>query len=508
MPAVPRNDETITIKRGDLFFLSESGGNVPLERGHSLGLFYHDCRFLNGYMLTIGGRKPQLQASGVENGYSATLDGQMMPKQSLEIHWSRVISSEQLALIDVMALQNLTNESMRFPLALNFQCEFEDLFALRGMAQAKRGRLHSPVWENGAIQFLYEGADQIDRELTVNFSPTPSNPQHNGAQYEIELAPKECQQLRISLLVSESSKRMATRPRSHSETCSLSNARTRISGDSESFNHVMHRSLGDLDMLRCGSGSNSYFAAGVPWYVALFGRDSIITALQMLAYDVQIAEHTIRLLAQHQGREVNEVRDEEPGKILHELRVGEMANLNEIPHTPYYGTIDATPLWLVLIGRHAAWTGDLRLFKGLRAQIEAALNWIDQYGDFDRDGYVEYRCKSEKGLSNQGWKDSGDGIVNADGSLGTPPIALVEVQGYVFEAKIEMARLYRRAGDENRATSLEQEAQRLRERFNRDFWIADGYYALALQNRKQPAAVLSSNAGHALWSGIARSRSS
>ena len=284
---------------------------MPLERGHALGLFYHDCRFLNGYTLTIGGRKPELQASSTENGHSATLrlfnpdlqlDGQMLPKHSLEIHWSRVISSEQLALMDVIALQSLTNESMRFSLALNFQSEFEDLFALRGMAQAKRGLLHSPVWENGALHFLYEGADQIDRELTVNFSPSPSDPQHNGAQYEIELAAKECQQLRISLLVSESSKRMATRPRSDTQSSSLSNEKTRIRSDSESFNRVMDRSLGDLDMLRCGSGSDSYFAAGVPWYVALFGRDSIITALQMLAYDAQIAEHTIRLLAQSSGK--------------------------------------------------------------------------------------------------------------------------------------------------------------------------------------------------------------
>ena len=279
--------------------------------------------------------------------------------------------------------------------------------------------------------------------------------------------------------------------------------KTQVRSDNEFFNRVMDRSLGDLDMLRSGAGSDSYFAAGVPWYVALFGRDSIITALQMLAYDAPIAEQTIRLLARNQGTRVDDWRDEEPGKILHELRVGEMANLNEIPHTPYYGTIDATPLWLVLVGRHAAWTGDLRVFNELRSHIDAALDWIDRYGDFDRDGYVEYQCKSERGLVNQGWKDSGDGIVNADGSLGAPPLALVEVQGYVFEAKSEMAKLYRRAGDENRATILEEEARRLRERFNRDFWITEGYYALALQKDKQRAAVLSSNAGHALWSGIA-----
>jgi glycogen debranching enzyme len=201
---------------------------------------------------------------------------------------------------------------------------------------------------------------------------------------------------------------------------------------------------------------------------------------------------------------VNQWREEEPGKILHELRVGEMANLNEIPHTPYYGTIDATPLWLVLLGKHASWTGDIGLFKQLQPQVEAALSWIEQYGDKDGDGYVEYECHTEKGLVNQGWKDSGDAIVNPDGSLATPPIALIEVQGYVYEAKREVASLYRRVGNHNRADELERQAQELRARVNRDFWVSDGYYALALQGPdNRQAAVLSSNAGHALWSGIA-----
>jgi glycogen debranching enzyme len=223
----------------------------------------------------------------------------------------------------------------------------------------------------------------------------------------------------------------------------------------------------------------------------------------MLPYDPRIAEQTIRLLADHQGKEIDPWREEEPGKILHELRVGEMARLREVPHTPYYGTIDATPLWLILVAEHAAWTGELRVFNELRWNVEAALNWIERYGDVDGDGYLEYECKIEKGLANQGWKDSDDGIVNADGSLAVPPIALAEVQGYVYRAKIAIAALYRRAGEAKRADQLEAQAAQLRERFNRDFWMDDGYYALALQQDKRPAAVLSSNAGQVLWSGIA-----
>ena len=256
-------------------------------------------------------------------------------------------------------------------------------------------------------------------------------------------------------------------------------------------------------MLRSHLGTAYYYAAGVPWYATLFGRDSIITALQMLAYDANIAEQTIRLLANYQGTQTNEWRDEEPGKIFHELRVGEMAHLNEIPHTPYYGSVDATPLWLILVGRHAAWTGDLRVFNELRPNIEAALRWIDQFGDFDGDGYVEYQSTSEGGLINQGWKDSNGAIVNRDGSLAEPPIALVEVQSYVYRAKTEIAALFRMAGDQERAAALEKQAQSLRSGFNRDFWSDEGYYVLALGKGKRRAEVLSSNAGHALWCGIA-----
>jgi glycogen debranching enzyme len=179
-----------------------------------------------------------------------------------------------------------------------------------------------------------------------------------------------------------------------------------------------------------------------------------------------------------------------------------MARLGEVPHTPYYGTIDATPLFLILIGEHARWRGSLALFNELKGNVEAALDWIARYGDLDGDGYVEYLCKTEKGLGNQGWKDSGDAVVNTDGSLAVPPIALVEVQAYVYQAKRRIAELFRRSGDEERARRLDREADDLRQKFNRDFWVEAGWYALALQKDKRPVEVLSSNAGHALWAGV------
>ncbi|HXG40520.1 MAG TPA: hypothetical protein VNJ28_06220 [Candidatus Limnocylindrales bacterium] len=230
----------------------------------------------------------------------------------------------------------------------------------------------------------------------------------------------------------------------------------------------------------------------------------MITALEVLAYDPSVAAGTLRLLAARQGRRFDEWLDEQPGKILHELRIGEYARLGEIPQQPYYGTVDATPLFLILLGRHAAWTADLSVFDELRDEVELALEWIDAYGDSDGDGYVDYRSRSRHGLVNQGWKDSGTAIVNADGSLAEPPIALVEVQGYVYQARLAIAELFRRRGEAGRAAELEGAAADLRARFERDFWRPSlGTYALALQAGGRPADVVASNAGHALWAGIA-----
>jgi glycogen debranching enzyme len=514
--------EALVIKNGNLFFLSEPDGTVPLTPGHGFGLYYHDCRFLKGYALKISGRKPEVLVRNADRGYMATLGlsnpdlddkGRSLPKHSVEIRWERVASAEDLALVDTLLLQNLTSDHISFSLEFQFQAAFEDIFAIRGLFQGKHGTRHPPVWENSALCFRYDGADEIEREIAIHFSPRPNQRLPHIANYRVELAPRDSRQLRVSLNVSASERQK--RPVRRSVEIKSKESRewkqgwpeqkTQIQTNSLLLSRVMDRSLNDLRVLRCTLDEGaSYFAAGVPWFVALFGRDSIITALQTLAYDLSIAEHTIRLLAKHQGKEVNPSREEEPGKILHELRVGEMAHLGEIPHTPYYGTVDATPLWLVLVGKHATWSGETRLFEQLRPQIEAALNWIEQYGNLDGDGYVKYDCKIEKGLANQGWKDSGDGIVNADGSLAEPPIALVEVQGYVYQAKIEMAALFRRVGEEERASALEEQAERLRERFDLDFWVDDGYYALALQQHNRQAAVLSSNTGHPLWSGIAR----
>ncbi|HKP10641.1 MAG TPA: glycogen debranching N-terminal domain-containing protein [Blastocatellia bacterium] len=528
MAAVTRSiAHAVVVKDEDLFFLCQPDGTVPLESNHGFGLYYHDCRYLNGYDIAIGGKQPEHLVWTADGGVKAVLalsnpdirmlDGRRLDKHSVEIKWERTIDGLRLALLDDVTFNSLTFQPISFSFALTFLASFEDVFAVRGWGQERRGTIQPPRWHGGNLVLAYAGADGVDRRLVVEFSPAPDLTDGATARFDIQLEPKERKQVRVSLLVAQTTNHLPGEPPiltesefKRAEGSALArrdewfNDSTEVNTDSLTVNRVMRRSLGDLRMLRSHLGRKEYFAAGVPWFVALFGRDSIITALQTLAYDPTIAEQTLRLLARYQGRALDEWRDEEPGKILHELRVGEMARLNEIPHTPYYGTIDATPLFLILLGRHAAWAGRLDLFDELKENARLALAWIDRYGDLDGDGYVEYEVRSEKGLVNQGWKDSGEAIMNRDGSMARPPIALVEVQGYVYEAKRLMAELFSRAGEAETGDRLRREAETLREKFNRDYWLDEGFYALALQGEDhRPAAVLSSNAGHALWAGIA-----
>ena len=275
----------------------------------------------------------------------------------------------------------------------------------------------------------------------------------------------------------------------------------RIASDDELFNRVLDRSLGDLAMLRSELDGHNYHAAGVPWFATLFGRDSIITALETLPFAAGVAEGTLRLLAGRLGVELSDERDEEPGKVIHELRVGEPAALGETPFARYYGSVDATPLFLCLLGRQVDWSGDLGLFRDLREPVRAALDWIDRHGDLDGDGLVEYRRRSPHGLVTQGWKDSPGGVPDANGEPLTAPVALVEVQGYVVRAKRAMARLFELDGDGSAAERLLEEAAVLESAIER-FWLADeSSYAIGLDAAKRPGAGLASNQGHLLWSG-------
>ena len=279
--------------------------------------------------------------------------------------------------------------------------------------------------------------------------------------------------------------------------------------DWDPLEHVYERSLIDLAALRFETTlfpGQPMPAAGLPWFMTVFGRDSLIASLQAVPFVPELAETTLRVLAARQGTKIDDFRDEEPGKILHEIRFGELVHFGERPHSPYYGTADATPLFLVLLDEYERWTGDTRLVRELEPNARAALAWIDEHGDRDGDGYVEYeRRNKETGLENQCWKDSWDSIRFADGTIAKGPIATCEIQGYVYDAKVRAGRLAREAwGDEELGDRLEREAAALKERFNRDFWLNQRKcYALALDGEKRAVDSITSNAGHLLWSGIA-----
>ena len=425
-----------------------------------------------------------------------------------------LLIGDECAFADVITFRNFSREDVEFPFALKFTAGFESVFVLRGTPLGKRGAMHAPEWKNSHVRFSYLGADEILRSLDVSFSMTPIvAPRTSGntvANFDIILAPRQSKDLIVSFHVNETPKGKAGAVRFHPPP-TLQKLRdyqkhtskewlagfTKAHSSDGALNDILHRSLSDIRLLRLNRDGREFPAAGMPWFVGLFGRDSLIPSMQCLAFD--------RLLAGRQGSKTDARRHEEPGKILHELRVGEMANLGEIPQTPSYASIDSTILFLILIARHAAWTGSLDLFNELRENVDRALQWMAECGDRNGDGYIEYYGKTDKGAPvNQGWKDSEDGIVREDGSFPEPPISLVEVQGYAYLAKTSIAGLYRRAGEQTTAERLTREAEELRDRSNRDFWMEDkGCYCLALEGEGRRVSVVTSNAGQALWTGIA-----
>jgi glycogen debranching enzyme len=529
--------DAVVIKDENVFLVTSPDGGIPLGQGHGFGLYYHDCRYLRGYELCIANQSPTVLASTAAKGDSAVLqlanqdihtaDGQLIPKETIGVKWARALDGTVPELHDSFTFENFGLNDVKFPVSLTFGAQFEDIFAVRGLFSEKLGDVRKPEWKDGALVLAYDGADGRLRSATIELSPAPAKRERCGARFDITLPSRARVTLDVDIRLEDVPEAGAdgdpaapptTRPgkilrgdrlrgtveKPGEERKQDAKMGTKVHSDSLLLNAVLERSLGDLEMLISSIDGQEFFAAGIPWFATLFGRDSIVTALQTLAYEPAIARHTARLLAHYQGDRVDDWRDEQPGKILHSLRVGEMARLGEIPHTPYYGSVDATPLFLILIGRYAAWTGDLELFDSLRDSVELALNWMSTWADKNHDGYIEYASTSDRGLINQGWKDSGDAIVDSDGHLADPPIALVEVQGYAYQARTLIADLYERTGEARRAKELRDEAAALRERFNRDFWMEEEkFYALALEKGGAQLTVISSNPGHALWAGIA-----
>jgi len=506
-----------SLKHDDTFIVLDSHGDIGASVGGPDGLFNADTRYLARLELVLDEMQPLLLGSNLRDDNSAlTVDltnpdvyrqGRIVLQKDM-LHIVRTIFLWRGTAYQRIGLENHGDRPASIDLTLLFDSDFADLFEVRGEKRPRRGIGSSRLLGPADVLFEYHGLDGKTRSTALHFDPRPTRLGVNAATWHLDLAPHGIS----SLFVAVSCNKPATfRPArffrgllAHRREMRRSTAgATSIETSNNIFNEVLCQSMADLNMLMTDTPQGRYPYAGIPWYSTTFGRDGIITALQMLWIDPRIARGVLRRLAYYQARTFDPLADAQPGKILHEMRSGEMADLREVPFAQYYGSVDATPLFVLLAGLYVERTGDEETLGELWPSIEAALGWIDGAGDPDGDGFVEYRRASEHGLANQGWKDSYDAIFHADGRLAEGQIALAEVQGYVFAAKQLAARCALRMRLMEKAAQLATEAQTLATRFEQAFWCDElGTYALALDGAKQPCRVRTSNAGQLLFSGI------
>ncbi|HSP55404.1 MAG TPA: glycogen debranching N-terminal domain-containing protein [Dehalococcoidia bacterium] len=510
--------DALVIRERDLFLLTDTSGRIPSGNTNGYGLYYHDTRYLSTYDLSFSNGRLMVLLATAELGFSSEhvltnfrmedLQGRSLPDGSVEIHRTRVLED---VLEETIQVTNYNSFDIAIKLVLNVAADFADVFVVRGYQPEKSVEPCAASWEDHSLRMTYKGADGHTRQTSVSFSPTPdatTTDQGGGsASFLVKLRPRQHEIIRILYTMDgriDTPRGVARFAIVEKEYAQWLRKATRVKTDNDFFDAVLSRSLADLRMLwNHEQLEGGYVAAGTPWFDTLFGRDTAIVGLQTLWLKPDLARQCLGSLARHQGKKFDPWRDEEPGKILHELRIGEMTQAGELPFSPYFGSVDSTPLFLLLAGEYFQWTADVEMMKHLETNIRAALHWIDTYGDIDKDGYVEYEKRSARGLVNQGWKDSTDSLIHADGSLLRPPIALVEVQGYVYAALRKLAPVFEALGDPETASQLLERAAALRERFVRDFWLKEGFFALALGGDHRPSASITTNPGHALWTGIA-----
>ena len=526
--------DAVVIKEAEPFFLCPPDGQILASGDHGFGLYHHDTRFLAGYELQIAGATPNSLAATALAGGRAVIeltmpaidlgDGRTIAKERLAVRWDRVLDGEAVELRDRITLRNFDTNRARLPIRLAFGADFNDVFAVRGLVAERPGRLLDSDWDGDRLTFGYDGADGVKRRLEISFSHALDARSGTACTLALDVPARGTAYFEVSVAIHEEiepgaapierrtrkashERREAEQPDSRTGETSWSGGAgwpVSVNSDSPLLNAALSRSLDDLLTLRGELDGQRYYSAGVPWFSTLFGRDALISAYQTLAFDRDVAAETLRLLAGRQGTKVDDWRDEEPGKILHELRIGELARLHEIPHTPYFGSIDATLLFLIVLAAHARWAGALDLFHELRPNVDRALDWLDTFALPAGDGFAAYDSSTDHGLINQGWKDSGDAIVTAAGRIADPPIALAELQGYAFAAWTGIAGLLEREGEADRARELTDKARAIQERFERRFWSDElESYVLALARDGAPCSVVTSNAGQVLWSGIA-----
>ncbi|KQO50033.1 amylo-alpha-1,6-glucosidase [Methylobacterium sp. Leaf86] len=542
-----------SLKYGEAFAVLDSYGDIGVLPGPE-GLYFQDTRYLSRLGFTIEEQRPLLLSSVMQDDNGALSVDMTTPDIRIDAHDETTIPRELIAIertkflfkgacYDRIGLRNYDSRHWKLKIGITFDADYRDLFEVRGMDRPIRGKRSVQVASGTEVQFRYVGLDEVVRTTSLHFGPKPKHIEPGRAEFEVSLPPGGRTSLFIRV-VCESHRAFTSAPAAEKvgedAAAGLSQAAgsgagarhpkglgegvifarayrdarrdlrqltagiTTIISSNDQFNEAACRATADLYMLASRTPEGIYPFAGIPWYSTVFGRDGIITAMMALWIDPNFAKGVLRYLASTQAKAVDPAADAQPGKVLHETRRGEMAMLGEVPFRHYYGTIDGTPLFVMLAYEYYAVTGDRETIARIWPALELAVEWMNKYGDRDGDGFVEYARDTDKGLENQGWKDSHDSIFHTDGQLAKGPIALCEVQGYVYAAKNGMAKLATLLGHDALATRLGDEARHLRENFDKAFWCEEiGTYALALDGAKKQCAVRSSNAGHALFTGIA-----
>lgn len=514
------DDRTRVLKHGDTFAVFDRRGDAVPYRTSSHGLYHKGTRFLSRLELRLGGQRPLLLGSTVRDDNALLTIDLANPEirnelgtTLLAVDTIHVFRSRFVA--EAVCYENVlfTNHGMKpleIAVTISVDADFADIFEVRGTVRERRGTILPVECSQAAITLRYRGLDNVVRTTRIECDPTPARLSESEISYRIELEPKAEIELRLAIACAIGSSTVDSvvhHERAFRETCQrFDAARARgcsILTSNELFNDWLTRSVADLHMMVSSTDHGHYPYAGVPWFNTVFGRDGLITGRETLWMDPTIAKGVLGCLAATQATECVEEQDAEPGKIVHETREGEMVSLGELPFGRYYGSIDATPLFIMLAHDYWVRTGDRATIESLWPAIERALNWMDEYGDRDGDGFVEYARRSPEGLLQQGWKDSSDSVFHRDGQLAQGPIALCEVQGYVYAARGGAAKLAAMLGHSARADQLSQQATALKQRFAQSFWCEElSTYALALDGRKQPCRVRASNAGQCLFTGI------
>jgi glycogen debranching enzyme len=514
--------DTVSILHGNTFAVSDTVGNIEASLADPQGLFASDTRCLSRWILTVNGVRPTVLSTDdlrydLVQFFLVMGTGTVYVDADVSIMRSRTVDA---GFTEDLLIRNEKDEAVDLDVRLDAAADFADLFEVKD-AQPKKGELYQEVQQGlrGDRLVLGYRRDTFVRETWISTNRA-AHLDSVGISFRVHIEPHGEWTARVDVRIPnlptaelDSGIVARTRPQSDSgikDVDAYLEAAPKLHCDWPPLERIYRRSLVDLAALR-------YFplvvtggalpAAGLPWFMSIFGRDSILTSLQALPFDPDLAVTTLRALAAWSGTRLDDFRDMEPGKILHELRTGELTAFEERPHSPYYGAADSTPLFLILLDEMERWTGNGALVQELETEARAALGWIDTYGDRDGDGYVEYKRRNEEtGLENQCWKDSWNSILFADGSMSRLPRATCEIQGYVYDAKLRCARLARSFwGDAALADRLEREAAALKERFNRDFWVEERQcFALAIDGDGRQVDSLTSNIGHLLWSGIAQ----